>query len=185
MVSTLLPEAETRMGKATESLAREMNSVRTGRASPVLVEKVVVDYYGAQTPLNQLATVTAPEGNLLVIQPWDRQAIPAIEKGILKSSLGLNPASDGVVIRVPIPQATEERRRDFVKLLKKQAEESRIEVRNIRRDIMEKLRAMERNKEISQDENRRYQEQLQKLTDAFTGQIDEMAITKEAEVMEV
>ena len=185
MVTTLLSNAESRMQKAVEALKRDMNTVRTGRASPALVENLSIDYHGIPTPLNQLATISVPEARLLVIQPWDRQAVSAIERGILKSDLGLNPAADGVVIRLPIPQPTEERRRELVRVVKRQAEEARVAVRNIRRDVIDKLRTMERNKELSQDDNRRSQDQLQRLTDAFVNQIEALADAKEAEVMEV
>jgi len=185
MVTTLLSNAESRMQKAVEALKRDMNTVRTGRASPALVENLSIDYHGIPTPLNQLATISVPEARLLVIQPWDRQAVSAIERGILKSDLGLNPAADGVVIRLPIPQPTEERRRELVRVVKRQAEEARVAIRNIRRDVIDKLRTMERNKELSQDDNRRSQDQLQRLTDAFVTQIEALADAKEAEVMEV
>ena len=185
MVTTLLSNAESRMQKAVEALKRDMNTVRTGRASPALVENLSIDYHGIPTPLNQLATISVPEARLLVIQPWDRQAVSAIERGILKSDLGLNPAADGVVIRLPIPQPTEERRRELVRVVKRQAEEARVSIRNIRRDVIDKLRTMERNKELSQDDNRRSQDQLQRLTDAFVTQIEALADAKEAEVMEV
>ena len=185
MVTSLHSDAESRMQKAVEALKREMNAIRTGRASPTLVENVTVDYHGVPTPLNQLATISTPEARLLVVQPWDRQAISEIERGILKSGLGLNPASDGTVIRLAIPEPTEERRRELVKVVKRQAEEARVAARNIRRDVIDKLRGMERNKELSQDENRRAQDQLQKLTDAAINQIGTAADDKEAEVMEV
>jgi ribosome recycling factor len=185
VTAPLLTEAESRMKKAIEALKREMGTIRTGRATPTLVENVGIDYYGVTTPLNQMATITAPEARLLVVQPWDRSALPAIEKGILKANLGLNPSSDGTVVRIPIPQPTEERRREYVKIAKRQAEEFKVEVRNIRRDLIERLRAMEKSKEISQDDNRRNQEQLQRTTDSYIGQIDSLAATKEAEVMEV
>ena len=185
MVTSLHSDAESRMQKAVEALKRDMNTIRTGRASPTLVENVTVDYHGVPTPLNQLATISTPEARLLVIQPWDRQAISEIERGILKSGLGLNPASDGTVVRLAIPQPTEERRRELVKVVKRQAEEARVAARNIRRDIIDKLRGMERNKELSQDENHRAQDQLQKLTDAAISQIGTVADGKEAEVMEV
>jgi len=185
MVTSPIQDAESRMLKTVESLKREMDAVRTGRASPALVEGLVIDYYGASTPLNQLATISAPEPRLLVLQPWDRQAVSAIERAVLKSGLGLNPATDGTVIRLPIPQPTEERRRDLVKVAKKHAEGARISVRNIRRDVLEKLRAMERSKELSQDDNRRLQDQLQKVTDVSISRIDTLVQAKEAEVMEV
>ncbi|MSQ22671.1 MAG: ribosome recycling factor [Dehalococcoidia bacterium] len=185
MTTSLLPDAESRMHKAGDVLKREMNTIRTGRASPALVEGVIVDYHGVPTPLNQLATISAPEARLLLIQPWDKQSVTEIERGILKSGLGLNPAADGAMIRVPIPQLTEERRRDFVKMVRQHAEEARVAVRNVRRDVQDKLRAMERSKEISQDESRRQQDRLQKLTDAAIVQINTAVEGKEAEVMEV
>ncbi len=185
MVTSLLPEAESRMQKTTEALKREMSAIRSGRASTALVANVIVDYNGVPTPLNQLATITAPEARLLVIQPWDRQCISEIERGILKSGLGLNPATDGAIIRLPIPEPTEERRRELVKVVRRHAEEARVAARNVRRDALDKLRAMERNKEISQDDSRRLQERLQKLTDTAISQINAVATEKEAEVMEV
>ena len=185
MVTSQLSDAESRMQKAEEAFNREMNSVRAGRASSALVENVTIEYHGVPTPLNQLATISAPEPRLLVIQPWDRQGLPAIERGILKSGLGLNPGNDGTTIRLPIPHPTEERRRELVKVVKRQAEEARVAIRNVRRDVMDKLRHMERDKELSQDDSRRSQDQLQKLTDAFVGQIEVLASAKEAEVMEV
>ena len=185
MVTSLNSDAESRMQKALDALGREMNTVRTGRAMPALVENVNVDYRGVPTPLNQLATISAPSASLLVVQPWDRQVVPEIERAILKSGLGLNPATDGTVIRLPIPQPTEERRRELVKVVKRQTEQARVEVRNIRRDVIDKLRGMERAKDLSQDESRRFQDQLQKLTDAVISQINDVADDKEAEVMEV
>ena len=181
----LIADAESRMRKTLEALSKELNTIRTGRASTSVVEGILVDYHGVATPLNQLATITAPEARLLVIQPWDRSVIQGIEKGILKSGLGLNPASDGTVVRVPIPKPTEERRRELVKVVKRHAEEYRVATRNVRRDGIEKLRGMERDKQLSQDESKRYQDQLQKLTDAFIAQVDALAGAKEAEVMEI
>ena len=185
MVTSQLSDAESRMQKAVEALKREMNSVRTGRASSAIVENVTIEYHGVPMPLNQLATISVPEPRLLVIQPWDRQGLAAIEKGILQSGLGLNPGNDGTTIRLPIPQPTEERRWELVKVVKRQAEEARVAIRNVRRDVMEKLRQLERAKELSQDDSRRSQEQLQKLTDAFMSQLDTLASVKETEVMEV
>ena len=183
--ASLINDAESRMKKTLEALTREMNTVRTGRATPSLLENVLVNYHGVSTPLNQLSTVTAPEARLLVIQPWDRSIISEIERSILKSSLGLNPSNDGSVVRIPIPEPTEERRRELVKVVKRLAEESRVAVRNIRRDTIEKIRAMERNKELSQDESRRNQDQTQKLTDSYVSKVDIAAAEKEAEVLEV
>ena len=185
MVTAVLSDADTRMQRAIEALKRELATVRTGRASPAIVENVMVEYYGVPTPLNQLATISVPEAQLIVIQPWDREALSSIERGILKANLGLNPTNDGSVMRLAIPQPTEERRRELVKVVKRQVEERRVEVRNIRRDIVERLRAMERNKEISQDEGQRSQRQLQQLTDRIIELIESLAAEKETEVMEV
>lgn len=185
MAIELISDTQTRMQKSLEALKREMSSVRAGRASPSVLDGVTVDYYGTPTPLNQLATVSSPDATLIVVQPYDRQAISDIERGILKAGLGLNPSNDGSVIRLPMPQPTEERRRDLVKLVKQQAEGARVAVRNIRRDVIDRLRTLEREKEISQDEVHRFQDQVQKLTDSFVGQIESSATDKEAEVMEV
>jgi len=185
MIDTWLKDAETRMGKSIEALHKELATIRTGRASPALVERLQVDYYGASTPLQSLASITAPEARLLVIQPYDRNAIAVIEKAIQKSELGLNPANDGQLIRIPIPQLTEERRRDFVKLVRKHAEEARVAIRNIRRDEVEHVRRMERDGEAGRDEVEKAQAQIQKITDRFVAQVDEVAHRKEAEILEV
>ncbi|MBI4199658.1 MAG: ribosome recycling factor [Chloroflexi bacterium] len=173
------------MQKAVEALRRELTTLRTGRANPALVENLNVDYYGVPTPLKQLAAISVPEARLLLIQPWDRQVLPAIERAILKSALGLNPGNDGTVIRLPIPPMTEERRRDLVRIVKKYVEDGRVAVRNVRRDVLEKLRALERGKELAQDDHRRADGQLQKLTDAFIGQMGRLGDAKEAEILEV
>jgi ribosome recycling factor len=178
-------DANRRMAQAVEHLKRELNSVRTGRATPALVESVLVDYYGTPTPMNQLSTITAPEAQLLVIQPWDRQAIRDIEKAILKSSLGLNPSNDGIIIRVPIPPLSQERRQDLVKSLGRIVEESRVAVRNVRRDAVDKVRTMERGKQASQDESKRAQDQLQKITDNHIASIEQVWSAKTADLMRV
>ena len=185
MVNEIRASAEARMKKAGEALKREYSTVRTGRASSGLVEGLPVDYYGTSMPLNQLATITVPEARLILIQPFDKQALSAIEKAILKANLGLTPNNDGVVVRVPVPQLTEERRRELVKIVKARLEDGRIEVRNIRRDAIEQLRAMERNKETSQDESQRTQGHIQQITDASTREMEAIATAKETEVMEV
>lgn len=185
MVTAALADAEARMQKAVEALKRELATIRTGRGSPALVENLMVDYYGVPTPLNQLATISVPEARLITIHPWDRQALTSIERGILKSNLGLNPTNDGSIIRLPIPQPSEERRRELVKVVKRRVEDGRVAVRNIRRDIVERLRTMERKKELSQDESQRSQSRLQQLTDAIIAQMESLAAEKEAEVMEV
>jgi len=178
-------EAETRMQKSIEALAKEILTIRTGRASPALVDKIPVEYYGNPTPLNQLATITAPEARMILIQPWDRTVIGAVEKAIQKSELGLNPANDGQLIRVPIPPLNEERRREYARLVKRYAEGAHIAIRNIRRDQMERIKALEKEKKISADEARRGSEQLQKVADRYIARVDEMAARKEAEIMEV
>ncbi|MCL0102921.1 ribosome recycling factor [Dehalococcoidia bacterium] len=184
MISDVLVAAEAKMTKAVEVLGREFAVLRTGRASPSLLEHIRVDYYGTPTPLNQLAGISAPEARMLIIQPWDRAIVPAIEKAIIKSDLGLNPSSDGNAIRLVIPQLTEERRKELVKVVRKKVEERRIAVRNIRREALEKLRAMEREKEISQDEEKRALNQLQALTDRFIEKVDRIGKDKETEVLE-
>ena len=185
MIKEIVKDTAEHMDKSISALAHEFSTVRTGRASGAILEKVFVDYYGVSTPLMQIATITVPEPQLLVIQPYDKTAIKAIEKAILGSDLGLNPANDGQVIRLPFPPLTEERRRDLVKLCKNYAEEARVAVRNIRRDANEKLKKAERDGEISQDDLHRAEAEIQKTTDAHVAQIDEALKRKEAEIMEV
>lgn len=185
MIGETLADAEQRMTKAIEALRRELATIRTGRASPGLVEHLRVDYYGTPTPLKQLATISVPEARLLTIQPWDKGALGAIEKAIQKSDLGLNPSNDGSLIRLVIPQLTEDRRKDLVKLVHKKVEEGRVAIRNVRRDAHELLRDLLREKEISEDEEHRAQEQLQKITDRFIHQADEVGKEKEQELLEV
>ncbi|MGB9660470.1 MAG: ribosome recycling factor [Moorellaceae bacterium] len=173
------------MQKAVEGLRRELAGIRAGRANPALLEKVQVNYYGTPTPINQLATISAPEPRLLVVQPWDRSLLGEMEKAILKSDLGLTPTSDGTVIRIVLPQLTEERRAELVKLAKKKAEEFRVIVRNIRREANDKLKAQEKSGDLSEDEARRAQDKVQKLTDKYIQAIDKALATKEEEIMEV
>ena len=184
-VEEILSDTDSRMGKSTEALRRELNSIRTGRASPALVEGLMVDYYGVSTPLNQLASISVPEARVLMIQPWDKQVLQEVEKGILKSELGLTPNNDGNIVRINIPTLTEERRRDLVRLVGRKVEEAHVAVRNIRRDSLEQFRNMEKNKDISQDISRRAQDQLQKLTDGYIRETDRHGQEKETEVMEV
>lgn len=185
MTGQLFQETEDKMKKAIEVMRKDLASLRAGRANPSLLDKVQVDYYGSLTPINQLAGISAPEPRLLVIQPWDKTVIPAIEKSILKSDLGLNPSNDGNVIRLAIPQLTQERRQDLVKVVRKKAEEFKIVVRNARRDANDSIKAMEKDGDISEDEAKRAQEQIQKLTDEYIEQIDKILDNKEAEIMEV
>ncbi|TMB89808.1 MAG: ribosome recycling factor [Chloroflexi bacterium] len=180
-----LTDAQVRMEKSVEALHRELMTIRTGRASPALLERLHVDYYGSPTPLQSLAGISAPEPSLLVIQPYDRNAMSAIEKAIQKSELGLNPSNDGNVIRVAVPQLTEERRKELVKLVHKRAEEARVAVRNIRRDEVDHLRKVEKDGHVSKDEVETTIGEIQKITDQFIGKVDDAAQKKEAEILEV
>ena len=184
-VEEVLLEIDERMDRSVEALVRDLNTIRTGRANPSLVDTLMVDYYGAPTPLNQISSISVPEPRLLMIQPWDKQSIANIEKSILTSELGLVPNSDGTVIRIVIPPLTEERRRDLVRLVGRRVEEGNVAVRNIRRDGLATLRTMEKNKEISRDEMHRSQDDLQEITDSHTEKMQALAKQKEAEVMEV
>ncbi len=177
-------DAESRMKKSIEYLNHELSRIRTGRATPALLDIVKVEYYGATVPLNQVSTVSAPEPRLLVIQPWEKGLIGEIEKAILQSDLGLNPTNDGNVVRVPIPELSEERRQDLLKLIKKFCEESRIAVRNIRRDANEHVKQIEKNHEISEDESHKMLDKIQKLTDDHIKEIDDHYSVKEKEILE-
>ncbi|MCL6519916.1 MAG: ribosome recycling factor [Armatimonadetes bacterium] len=185
MIQDVQKEAEKKMIGAVEAAQREFATIRTGRANPALLERVTVDYYGTPMPVNQLATISVPEPRLLVIAPWDRNALPLIEKAIIKSDLGLTPVSDGHVIRLNIPVLTEERRKEMIKLLHKKAEEARVAVRNVRREANEELKKLEKSGQASEDDVRRAQEHIQKLTDKYIEQIDRITEAKEAELMEV
>jgi ribosome recycling factor len=181
----LLRDAEQRMKKTRDVLERELAHIRTGRASPSLVEELRVDYYGTPTPLKQMASITAPEPRMLVIQPWDRSVMPQIERAIRQSDLGVSPAADGNVLRLPIPPLTEQRRKDMAKLVRKRVEDDRVALRNVRRDVLDHLRRLVRDKQLSEDDERRAQDQLQKLTDRYVAEVDRIGSAKEAEVMEV
>ena len=185
MMKETIKEGEDKMKKSVESLRKDFSTIRAGRATPSLLDKIQIEYYGAMMPVNQLANVAVPEPRLITVQPWDKTAIPHIEKAILKSDLGLNPSNDGNVIRIIIPQLTEERRKDLVKLVKKKAEESRVAIRNIRRDTIEHIKALEKTKVISEDENKKGNDETQKLTDKYIKEIDGVLETKEKEIMEV
>jgi ribosome recycling factor len=185
MLDAIYAETEDRMDKAISAFQRELATLRAGRATPALLDRIEVDYYGAMTPLNQLAGVTAPESRLLVIQPWDKQALGDIEKAIMKSDLGLMPNNDGNVIRLSIPQLTEERRKELVKLVRKKAEESKVGIRNVRRDANDDIKQLEKSNDISEDERRRSQDKIQELTDKKILEIDAVMAVKEQEMMEV
>ncbi len=185
MIDDELLAATDHMEKAADALSRDLSTIRTGRANPALVEHLQVDYYGTPTPLNQLANINTPEARLIVIQPWDRGSIGAVEKAILKSDIGLNPSSDGTVIRLAFPQLTEERRRDIAKQVRKRVEEARVAVRNIRRDCHDQIRHLEHDHEISQDDLHRAETDLQKLTDDHVKAVDKIGQDKEQEVLAV
>jgi ribosome recycling factor len=178
-------ETEDKMKKVLDNLKSDLAAIRAGRASTALLDKISVDYYGVPTPVNQLATISVPEPRMILIQPWDVKTINSIEKAILKSDLGLTPTSDGKVIRLVLPELTMERRKELVKMAKKKAEDAKVVVRNIRRDTNELIKKMEKNGEISQDDSKRWQEEIQKLTDNYIEQIDKALTNKEKEIMEV
>ncbi|MFY4773915.1 ribosome recycling factor [Metabacillus sp. RGM 3146] len=185
MSNQILTQSKERMEKAVSSYQRELATVRAGRASASLLDKVVLDYYGAPTPVNQLASINVPEARMLIIQPYDKSVLGDIEKAIQKSDLGLTPSNDGTIIRISIPPLTEERRRELVKLVKKYAEEAKVAVRNIRRDGNDDLKKAEKNGELTEDELRGLTENVQKLTDEYIMNIDKVSKDKEKEIMEV
>jgi len=176
---------EERMKKAIEVLRREYGSLRAGRATTGLLDKVVVEYYGAQSPINQVANVAVPEPRTIVIQPWDKKMLPVIEKAILQSDLGLTPNNDGAIIRLVLPQLTQQRRQELVKVVHKEAEESRVAIRNLRRDANDALKKFEKDKLASEDEVKKAQDDIQKLTDKYIKEVDHIMASKEKEVMEV
>jgi ribosome recycling factor len=185
MIDEIFEDMEDRMGKAIEALKREYSRLRTGRASVALLDGIKVSYYDTPTPLNQMASLTVPEPRLILIQPWDKTAVGDIEKAILKSELGLTPMNDGKVIRIAIPPLTEERRKELVKVARKMAEENKVAIRNIRRDANEMLKDLKKEKEITEDELYRSQDEVQKETDRFISQVDEICENKEQEILEI
>jgi ribosome recycling factor len=184
-IDEVLKDTLVRMGKSVSSFENDLKKVRTGRASSSIIENIKVDYYGTPTPLNQLSSINIPEARTILIEPWDKNSLAAIEKSILKSDSGLNPNNDGTLIRINIPPLTEERRKEMVKLVGSISEKSYVAIRNIRRDSLETFRTLEKNKEISQDESRKAQEELQKITDSESSAIDQIKTRKETEVMEI
>jgi ribosome recycling factor len=185
MIDDLLGDARERMAKSVESIRHEFGSVRTGRASPALLDRISVDYYGTSTPLKQLATISAPEPRLLSIQPYDKSSIKAIERAILESDLGLTPSNDGNLIRLSVPELTEERRRDLVKVVRHIAEDGRVAIRNVRRDVMHELRELKEAGESGSDDEHRAEVELQKVTDLRVQELDELLKRKEEEILEV
>jgi ribosome recycling factor len=185
MIDPILRDAESKMSKSVDHFGSELATIRTGRANPALIDKVMVPYYGTPTPLNQLAQISAPEARLLVVQVYDKSQIGAVEKALRSGEQGLNPASDGQVIRVPIPPLTEERRKEYVRLVRHKAEEARVAIRNVRRDEIHRIDAMQKAGEVPEDEAKRANARLQKLTETHVERVDGLAARKETEVMEV
>jgi ribosome recycling factor len=185
MIDDLLQELRQRMDRSMGALQDDLLGIRTGRASPALVEKLSVEYYGTMTPLNQMASIAVPEPRLLVIRPWDSSALPDIERALLKSDLGLTPMNDGKLIRLSIPRLTEERRRELVKVVSRRVEEARVAIRNLRRDALQDMKEFEKEKMISEDDFFRGKDSVQELTDEFIEKIDEIGKRKEEEVMEI
>jgi len=185
MMEELLKDAEARMEKTGEVIGREFAGLRAGRATPALLERIRVDYYGVPTPITQMATVSVPEARLLVIQPWDKSMVPVVERAILKSDLGITPNNDGQVIRLAIPRLTAERRNELTKLVRKLAEEGRVGIRNVRREVIDDLRALEKDSDITEDDFRWAQDKMQKTTDEAIAVIDKLLADKEKELQEV
>jgi ribosome recycling factor len=185
MPKQVIANTKERMKKAIQAFTRELATIRAGKASASLLDRVTVEYYGAPTPVNQLAGISTPEARLLVIQPYDKTILGDIEKAILKSDLGLNPSNDGTIIRISIPQLTEERRKELVKVIKKESEEAKVAIRNVRRDGNDELKKLEKNGEITEDALRGYSDDIQKVTDEHIAKIDQITKDKEKEIMEV
>ena len=185
MIDDIIKDSESRMQKSIESLKGELAKVRTGRAHPSLLEHIIVDYYGNDTPLNQVANIGVEDARTLTVTPWEKPMVQAVEKAIMKSDLGLNPNTAGSVIRIPMPQLTEERRRDLVKVVKHEGENAKVAIRNIRRDANSDFKMLEKEKEISEDEERKVQEDIQKITDKYVKAIDDTVAVKETDLMKV
>lgn len=185
MINTIKQDAEERMNKTVGVLRSDLQTIRTGKATPALLDKIQVEYYGTPTPINQLANIAVPEARMLTIQPWDKSAMAAIEKAILKSDLGITPNNDGSLIRLVLPQLTQDTRKDLVKRVKKKGEDAKVSVRNIRRDSNDDLKASEKSKEITEDESKGAQDDIQKMTDKHIAEIDKLVENKEKEIMEV
>ncbi len=185
MIQELLDDAKRRMDRSVEAAAHEFNTVRTGRASAALLDRITIDYYGQKTPLKQLATINVPEPRMLTVQPFDPSSMKSIERAIQESDLGLTPSNDGRLIRLPIPQLTEERRKELVKVVRHLAEDGKVAVRNVRRDVMRDLQELVRDGEVGDDEERRAEDRVQRMTDEHVGRIDDLLKRKEAEILEV
>lgn len=183
MIDEVLLATDKKMKKSIDAMEREFNTIHSGRATPAMVDHIKIDVYGAPTPLNQIANISVPEANLLIIQPWDKNILANIQKSIQKSDLGINPVNDGTIIRLVVPAPTEERRKGMVKVVRKRVEEAKIGIRNLRREAMEELKKLEKNGEISQDESHRALDKLQKLTDSFVREAEQTGQNKESEIM--
>ncbi len=184
-IKGLLDEADDQMKKSLDWLRGELNTIRAGRATPSMIENVRIDYYGSQTPLNQIASISAPQPDLLIVQPWDRSALDDVQRGIMAANMGLNPSNDGTLVRIPIPPLSEERRRDLVKTAKSRGEEAKIGIRNIRRDIKDTIKQVAEDEHISEDMKYEGEERLQEITNQYTEVVDKLIDRKEAEIMEV
>jgi ribosome recycling factor len=185
MIQDVIKDADGRMSKALDALRRDLTSVRTGRANPSILDRVMVEYYGTNSPINQVASISVPESRMLVIQPWDKGSIPAIEKAIMKSDLGVTPSNDGQVIRIALPQLTEERRKQMVKIVHQQTEDAKVSIRNVRRDAITNIKELMNEKMISENDERRGEHQVDELTKKFTDEAERIGKAKEAEVLEV
>jgi ribosome recycling factor len=185
MIQDVIKDADGRMSKALDALRRDLTSVRTGRANPSILDRVMVEYYGTNSPINQVASISVPESRMLVIQPWDKGSIPAIEKAIMKSDLGVTPSNDGQVIRIALPQLTEERRKQMVKIVHQQTEDAKVSIRNVRRDAITNIKELMNEKMISENDERRGEHQVDELTKKFTDEAEKIGKAKEAEVLEV
>jgi len=185
MLDDLKKDAQSRMSKAVDALANNFNKIRTGRAHPSILDGIHVPYYGAETPLNQLANISVEDSRTLSISPWEKQLVPEIEKAIMKSDLGLNPSTNGGVIRLPMPALTEETRKNYIKQARAEAEHARVAVRNVRRDVLGDIKALLKDKDISEDDEHRAQEEIQKITDKYIAQVDKALSAKETDLMEI
>lgn len=185
MVKDLIKETEDHMKMTIEATKKEFHSIRTGRANAGVLDRVVVEYYGNPSPINQVASVTVPDPRTIVVQPWDKSLLATLEKAILKADLGMNPVNDGTVIRIPVPQLTEERRKDLVKVARKEAEDKRVVIRNLRRDANDKIKALEKGGKVTEDESKKGLDETQKLTDKYIAEIDKLLAQKEKEILEV
>ena len=185
MIQDVINDADGRMSKALDALRRDLTSVRTGRANPSILDRIMVEYYGTNSPINQVASISVPESRMLVIQPWDKGSIPAIEKAIMKSDLGVTPSNDGQVIRIALPQLTEERRKQMVKIVHQQTEDAKVSIRNVRRDAITNIKELMNEKMISENDERRGEHQVDELTKKFTDEAEKIGKAKEAEVLEV